>query len=96
MCKLSKNGLWRIDPCIANFIEILNINLNKSIKILACCCGHGKYPMTIIVEVESDFHSPEIYDLVSGIEIPRKKRFYLKDKQGYYYIPETLDEKRNS
>ncbi|MDP4039850.1 MAG: hypothetical protein Q8P57_04710 [Candidatus Pacearchaeota archaeon] len=50
----------------------------------ACCCGHGKYPMTIIVKnIKSEF-----VEIVSGKKIPRKKRFYLKDKQGYYYIPE--------
>jgi len=59
----------------------------KNIEIVACCCGHGKYPMTIII---SDNIEEEIRDLCSDTIIPRKKRFYKKDKQGYYYIPETI------
>jgi len=55
-------------------------------KILACCCGHGKYPMTIVYEIPKRAK----FELFSGKVIPRKKRFYIKDKQGYYYIPETL------
>ena len=31
-----------------------------------------------------------IVDLVSNKIIPRTKRFYKKDKQGYYYIPEIM------
>jgi hypothetical protein len=55
-------------------------------NILACCCGHGKYPMSIVYEI------PRIgvFELFSGKLIPRKKKFYKKDKDGYYYIPETL------
>ena len=29
-------------------------------------------------------------ELLTYTPIPRKKKFYKKDKQGYYYIPETL------
>jgi hypothetical protein len=65
---------------------IKNINLIKKehFKIIASCCGHGKYPMTIIVLDEGY----AIWDLVSGINIPRTRNLYKKDKQGYYYIPE--------
>jgi len=34
-----------------------------------------------------------IFDLISNKIIPRKKRFYKIDKQGYYYIPEVINEK---
>jgi len=30
------------------------------------------------------------FELFSGKIIPRKIKFYKKDKQGYYYIPETI------
>lgn len=77
-----------IDPCIRNFIHILNDLLDRSaIKIVACCCGHFKYPMTIVVK---DMLSGKTFDLISSKTIPRKKKFYKKDKQGYYYIPETI------
>lgn len=86
MCKFDKkNDSRRIDPCMKNLIDLLNAKGGR-IKTLACCCGHGKYPMTIISSINK-FH---IWDVVSGESIPRKKKFYKKDKQGYYYIPEVL------
>jgi len=91
MCKLNKkSGNKRIDPCMKNFIEILNELLKQSpFIIVACCCGHFRYPMTIVVKGNSG----KIYDLVSGKTILRKKRFYKKDKNGYYFIPEVSKEK---
>jgi len=55
--------------------------------IIACCCGHGKYPMTLVAR-----YSFSNQELLSNIEIPRKKRFYKKDKEGYYYIPEVVED----
>jgi hypothetical protein len=65
-----------------NLIWVLN---DCGIKTLASCCGHGKYNMSIV------FKSPDgkIKDLISGIEIPRRKKFYKKDRRRYYYIPEV-------
>ncbi|KKL85456.1 hypothetical protein LCGC14_1954610, partial [marine sediment metagenome] len=46
MCKFSpKSGLKRIDPCMRDLINALK---QQGIETLGCCCGHGKYPMTII------------------------------------------------
>ena len=81
-------------------MNILIENLNEymcgdDFTIKACCCGHGKYPMTIVVE--DYFNNRTMIDWCSNKIIPRKKRFYVKDKQGYYYIPETvLPTKHNS
>ena len=87
MCKFNpKNQGRRIDPCIKQFIENLNLTLPKYQKTLSSCCGHGKYPMTIIVGIGENLR----WEIVSGKYINRKKRFYKKDKQGIYYIPETL------
>ncbi len=77
---------FRVDACMTNIIYYLN---NHGCKTLGCCCGHGKYPMTIIHQSPNG----KIWDLMSGIEIPRKKRFYLKDKEGYYFIPELKTHK---
>lgn len=82
MCEWRKSGENRIDPCMRPLIRELQI---KGIKTLACCCGHGKYPRTIIVE--KDEKRIEYY---SGVEILRKKRFYRRDAQGIYYIPELV------
>ncbi len=87
MCKLNKkSGLKRIDPCM----KIIIGNLNSSgIKTFASCCGHNKYPMTIIVkEVGTGYYR----DLFTNSIITRKKRFYKKDKEDYYFIPEVFKE----
>lgn len=91
MCKFDpKNDSRRIDPCMRKFIESLNNMLDKQIRIVACCCGHGKYPMTIVCKMINE--RPErAFDICSDVWVPRKKKFYKKDKQGYYFIPETLD-----
>ena len=40
---------------------------------------------TIVADIKG--HLIEIF---SGIEIPRNRKFYKKDKDGYYYIPEII------
>jgi len=80
---LKKNKVVRLDDCLACLILYLNI---YGIKTIASCCGHGRYPITIIADFDG-----EKKDIMSNIIIPRKKRFYKKDKQGYYYIPEIIE-----
>ena len=67
-----------IDKCMRNIIKIIP-------GTFACCCGHGKYPMTIVCD-----WAGTIFEIMSYTEIPRKRKFYKKDKQGYYYIPEVV------
>jgi hypothetical protein len=81
MCKWIKSGANRIDPCMRDEIEQLH---KWGIKTLACCCGHGKYKRTIVTKVNNT--NIEYY---TGIEIPRKTRFYKRDKEGMFYIPEV-------
>ena len=90
MCKKTnyKSSNTRIDKCMRNFITNLNSSLKPNIRAIACCCGHGKYPMTVVVKRDGI-----IYDLVSGEPIPRKRKFYKRDKQGFYYIPEVIENK---
>lgn len=73
-----------IDECMKNILEHIHGN------VVACCCGHGKYPMTIVKKMglETD---PYFIEVLSGKVIPRKKRFYKRDKKGYYFIPETME-----
>lgn len=68
-------------------IKGINKIIDSENTVKACCCGHGKYPMTIIVRDE--IHNVN-WDIISNKDIPRERNFYKKDKQGYYYIPETL------
>lgn len=83
MCKKTqfKYCPSKIDPCMINLIDFMQFN---GIKTLACCCGHRKYPMTIVCD-----WGGMNFDIVSRTEIPRKKKFYKRDKQGYYFIPEV-------
>lgn len=59
------------------------------VNTVACCCGHGKYPMSIVIR-----DNLGVYELFSGKEIPRKKKFYKRDGDGYYYIPEVSKPKK--
>lgn len=95
MCKFNpKNDSRRIDICLKNIVNILNF---YGIKTVACCCGHGKYSMTIVIECQqSEIQrwlevKPLFLEIFSKTFIERKKRFYKKDKQGIYYIPEVLE-----
>ena len=80
MCEKAYHN--RIDKCMNNIIRFLNEN---GINTFACCCGHGKYPITIVCG-----YGISKLEIFSGKFIFRKKKFYKKDRQGYYYIPESI------
>ena len=82
MCKSS--GGRRIDPCMKHLISVLS-EFIPQYKILACCCGHKKYPMTIVFD---GGYGP--WELISDEQVPRKKKFYKRDKDGMFYIPESI------
>ncbi|MEK6879856.1 MAG: hypothetical protein AABY22_09630 [Nanoarchaeota archaeon] len=89
MCEFnSRNNGRYIDSCMKTQIKQLN---KKGITTLACCCGHNKYPKTIVIKHNLNSMPYEIY---TKEYLLRKKRFYRKDKQGYYYIPEVLKNKK--
>jgi len=94
MCKTKRykgTSNTRIDKCMKDCIHTLEVMSSEShIKTVACCCGHGKYPMTIVVKNKSGW----CWDLISGIDIPRKRNFYKRDSEGYYYIPEVVEKMR--
>lgn len=78
-----------IDKCMEFPIALYNWALDRRrVKIVACCCGHGKYPMTIVVKKVSNNQAIEILSMKF---IPRQKKFYKRDKEGYYFIPEVLE-----
>jgi len=74
----------KIDKCMLPIIEWLNTH---NINTVACCCGHGIYPKTIIVEEKDIKNVTQYREIFSGRIIKRTKRFYKKDEEGYYYIP---------
>ena len=75
-----------IDECMKKVVDFINVFGKK--RTLASCCGHKKYPMTIVVDIGLSKRVP--FEIFSGEYLPRQRKFYKKDKQGYYYIPETL------
>jgi hypothetical protein len=89
MCEKQKFGNFRIDPCLQ---EIINqINQSGQYKTLLSCCGHNVYPKSIVCIDKNK----RIFEWFSKIELPRyyknghiKRRYYKKDKKGYYYLPE--------
>jgi hypothetical protein len=77
----TQDGGFRIDPCMRE--EIADIR-STGVTTLACCCGHGKYRKTVIIKI----HDINV-EYYTGILIPRKTRFYKRDKDGIFYIPEV-------
>jgi hypothetical protein len=63
----------------------------RGFETKACCCGHNRYPMTIVVKLMT---TDKTYELLSKKYIDRKRKFYVKDKKGFYYIPEISKEKK--
>ncbi|MCJ7816345.1 MAG: hypothetical protein MUP55_00675 [Candidatus Aenigmarchaeota archaeon] len=70
-----------LDPCLIPFLMMLR---KCGVKTLSSCCGHGKYPATVVIRDSRGFH----VELFSGQRIPRNQRFYQRDKEGIYFIPE--------
>ena len=92
MCKLrsySKIEIGKrkikVDWCLRHLLIAID---NGNMETLGSCCGHGKYSMTIVCR-NKHMGDDYIFELLSGIPIKRKRRFYIKDKKGFYYIPEV-------
>jgi len=92
MCKFNpKNDSRFIDPCINSLIRFLQ---RQGYKTTASCCGHFKYPMTIVIRrMMKD--KWENYELLSDTIIPRKTKIYRKDSSGRYFIPEVMEKLKN-
>jgi len=84
MCKY--HNPRKIDECMKNICYFLDEVMMGKGKVIACCCGHGRYNHTILIKNQKGV----ILEICSKKYITRKKRFYIKDKNGYYYIPEII------
>ena len=79
----------RKDKCLITKIEL--INAMKVYQTLSSCCGHNKYPETIVVmdrksKRVSLFDSPHIF---LGYGRRKGNRYYKTDQENFYYIPEV-------
>lgn len=87
MCNFNKNNKGRrIDFCLKPLLKWLTSN---DYTVVASCCGHEKYPMTIVVKYMYN-GIPKYFELLSNIELLRTKKFYKRDWEGVYYIPEII------
>ena len=92
MCELEKYGTTRIDPCLHELLDGIRQSHNGLFKTIMSCCGHGKYPTTVIVQNKS---SGSVFEWFSGINLfssnraKRRRSYYKKDTDGYYFIPEV-------
>jgi len=88
MCDKLPYNNPRIDKCLIQTINRLNNSTN--LKALASCCGHNVYNPTIVVKDKLG----NIFEVNSGIALTPKKRnrYYKKDRNGFYYIPEVIIE----
>jgi hypothetical protein len=71
-----------IDKKMMNFVARLRL---LGVVTLASCDGDNVYHPTVVCAVKRG--NP--IEIISGVEIPRIKRFYVKDLFGRYYIPEV-------
>ena len=76
MCKKTKGLHNRIDPCLKDYIDFL---VFLGFIPIASCCGHGKYHKTVVIEITNVKNEIKRYELISGIEIKRKRKFYVSD-----------------
>jgi hypothetical protein len=88
MCKKSKGIHNRIDPCLKPLLKWLK---SCDYEVVASCCGHSVYPMSIVVRYRKNGIA-YYFELLSDTNIPRVRKFYKKDKNGIYFIPEVCDE----
>jgi len=81
----------RLDKCMHNIIQSLSFH---GYITVGCCCGHGRYPMTIICKVSGN--DDRYFDLISGEDVKKKigGGYYRLDKKEYYYIPEVSKPKK--
>ena len=78
MCKFANNTKHsRIDHCMRTFVILLSHYLEKhDVKVIACCCGHGVYPMTILIKGKP--YDP--FKLVPQLLGDLQKAFYAEIK----------------
>lgn len=90
MCDKKPYCGTRVDPCLNPMIDFININFENFRTILSCC-GHDKYPKSIIIYNVKTNIVFEYYSLIFlSYGIRKDKHYYKKDSEGFYYIPEVI------
>jgi len=89
MCQKLPYCARRIDPCIQWQIALIYL---LDLTPLLSCCGHAKYPPSVVV---LNPITQEVYEFLSGVHLSHgirsPYRYYKRDKEGYYYLPECIN-----
>lgn len=84
MCDKLPYNNPRIDNCMREIVE--KINKEGIYKTLASCCGHRKYPKSIVVKERETRIILEYYTKTQ-LQVKKRNRYYRKDNEGFYFIP---------
>lgn len=95
VCKkiISNQSSREIDSCLLEELETLRNTFpgfKEKFRMIMSCCGHRKYPKTLIVQ--NNF-SKCYFEWFSGVILSGDERsdnrepFYKRDSVGYYFIP---------
>ena len=94
MCQKKSYCSKVIDPCIHDEVKQINNDKFGRFKTLLSCCGHGKYPKSIVVRQK---RSKIVFEWFSRIKLEAyyknkklRKRFYSQDSEGHYFLPEVV------
>ncbi|MEA3248408.1 MAG: hypothetical protein U9Q73_01755 [Nanoarchaeota archaeon] len=87
MCDKKSYCNRKVDDCLVDIVN--KINSNPNYRTLACCCGHGIYPTTIVVKDKKG----HIFEWFTKIWLGKRKRnrYYKSDSEGFYFIPEVIE-----
>lgn len=88
-CGTKQSGSRKIDKCMVKILKALR---HDGYNTVACCCGHGKYKPTVVIKgliIVAMVVNPVKLIIYEQVFISRKRRFYKKDNEGDYYIPEV-------
>lgn len=89
MPELGSHGRY-VDRCM---VPIIREHIRNGTGTIACCCGHGKYPMTVIYRALGG-NSIEYYTrtiLLRKNGQPRIRNLYTMDEEGLYFIKELKE-----
>lgn len=95
MCKKKNYCNREIDSCIRNKVTAINSipdnNGSSKFATMLSCCGHDKYPKTIVVFNRRTYEVFEWFTKTVLSQGKRKgKKYYRSDSEGNYFLPEIL------
>ena len=80
----------KIDPCIQELVHRINTTWKGIFETVSSCCGHGKYPTTVVVRNVLSGYYFEWFSKVRVVPKGKKKlMIYKKDgprKRDYYFL----------